>query len=140
MANKKRNRTSGKGVNNIPQQAVKKKQKQQYNKKHKFDINAKAAKRVTSNLHPDTKTTRHEYQPLNLYPTVAPVDNSDQAIRATHPTPDNFKATEKLILENFTLIKQGRLMLYKTTQKLGTHWKYPLICTPSPTSAPYAAQ
>ncbi|KAI9614286.1 hypothetical protein H4Q26_009429 [Puccinia striiformis f. sp. tritici PST-130] len=109
MANKKHSRTSGKGVNNVssPQQVVRKKQKQQYNKKHKFNINAKAAKDVTSNLYPDTKTMRREYQSLNLYVMVTPVNNSDQAIKATHPTPDGFKAAEKLILENFTLIKQG---------------------------------
>ncbi|POV98578.1 hypothetical protein PSHT_13971 [Puccinia striiformis] len=50
---------------------------------------------------------RREYQSLNLYVMVTPVNNSDQAIKATHPTPDGFKAAEKLILENFTLIKQG---------------------------------
>ncbi|EFP83009.1 uncharacterized protein PGTG_09977 [Puccinia graminis f. sp. tritici CRL 75-36-700-3] len=54
-----------------------------------------------------------EKDPVKLYPIYKPADSSHKAYRKAHPTPDDFKAAEDIILKQFTLIDHGHVALYE---------------------------
>jgi hypothetical protein len=63
----------------------------------------------------DVASMYRRYKPLDVYPVRIAKDKTPEAIRATHPTAEEFKAGEEMILDEkkFKLISHGRLVLYK---------------------------
>ncbi|PLW13038.1 hypothetical protein PCASD_19961 [Puccinia coronata f. sp. avenae] len=89
--------------------------KRKWNEGKKLKVHAEDAKAFTSMFTSDVASMYCRYKPLDVYPVRIAKDKTPEAIRATHPTAEEFKAGEEMILDEkkFKLISHGRLVLYE---------------------------
>ncbi|EHS62957.1 uncharacterized protein PGTG_22728 [Puccinia graminis f. sp. tritici CRL 75-36-700-3] len=85
---------------------------------------------------------KREYVKYDLYPVRHAKNASTEEVRKTHPTPEEFEAAETALLDRgqFTLIKDGRLVLYEkdvSVLKPGEKRKHKFIAYIEFTSSAY---